>query len=358
MSKRFQLLFAGGLLMAGCSGTIVRPSATDLQEGINLLDVRDPGFGMSAAFKEQGRVVYVESRVGSLKPEIYRNDSPDAPANEMDVRFVDSTNDTFFAVRGGDSFIDPTWTQEIQAAKQHKVDPAARALDFKLAQKAAAALQVALPASFKDHIYHAALYAKVPTPAEDPVLKRAELQLAKAPPTAPTNDQAYSTYYSGGPVTYWVGKYSGTTGCFFWTCARHSATDIWSCDWNGSGCNWNRRIVANNHGRGPWDSGMGYDCQSQGGWQYNNIDGSTASGATGWWDGAGACQSGYSWSSNNNAHLCNDDAAYELFSAKYGPQNNVSFWENSSGGWGSDYKGFGNFSCSYPSGDWNTPNCP
>jgi len=94
--------------------------------------------------------------------------------------------------------------------------------------------------------------------------------------------------------------------------------------------------------------------------------GSTAGGATGSWDGQGGCQSGYSWSSDNNAHLCNDDAAYELWQAKNGSMNtqyggNYNFWWGTSqgaSGWGSAFTSVGDFSCDYPSGDWNTPNCP
>ncbi len=360
MTKR--VLMTAALVAAGCS-TAPRPTAGSLGEGLTVLEAKDPMFGVNAAYKEQGRVIYVETRVGALKPEIYRNDSPGAPAYEMDMRFVDQNNHTFFAMRGGDNFVDPTWTKEIGATRHETVDFAGRELDFKLAQKAAAALGTALPAEFKDHAFHAVAYAKEQPPSENPRMQAASAEIAKTPPpaTGPSGEQAYGSYNSGGWSVFWTGKYSGTTGCVFWTCARHSATDMWSCDWDGNSCSWVRRIVANNHGRGPWDSGMGFDCSSQGGWQYNGIDGSTAGGADGQWDGQGGCQTGYSWSSNNYAHLCNDDAAYELWEAKFGPQDNINFWVGSgqgASGWGSGYKDFGNFSCDYPSGDWNTPNCP
>jgi hypothetical protein len=358
MTTRFWLTAA--LVAAGCSGNTPRPTSAALADGLTVLEAKDPMFGVNAAFKEQSRVVYVETRVGSLKPEIYRNDSPGAPAYEMDMRFVDQNNHTFFAMRGGDSFVDPTWTREMGTTAHTQVtDLAGRELDFALAQKAAAALGTALPAAFKDHAFHAIAYSKQPLPSQDAHLIAASAQVAKAPPpAAATSEQAYGSFNSGGWSQFWTGKYSGDTGCVFWTCAKHSATDMWSCDWNGSGCSWVRRIVANNHGRSPWDGGMGYDCASQGGWQYNGIDGSTAGGADGNWDGQGGCQTGYSWSSNNYAHLCNDDAAYELWEAKSGPQDAINFYSTSPGGWGSGYRGFGNFSCSYPSGDWNTPNCP
>ncbi|HEY8038423.1 MAG TPA: hypothetical protein VIF15_01465, partial [Polyangiaceae bacterium] len=125
-------------------------------------------------------------------------------------------------------------------------------------------------------------------------------------------------------------------------------------------------VSANNHGRSAGQ--LGYDCYSNGGWYAagTTISGSTAGGADGSWDGQGGCQTAYSWSSNNNAHLCNDDAAYELWQAKSGSVNtpyggNTSFWWGTSqgaSGWGSATRGVGQFSCDYPYGDWNTPNCP
>lgn len=358
--KASRIVVGTVLVLAACTlpacSNSPRPAVSELKEGLNLLNVKDASWGVNAAFVKLGRVVYFETRVGALKPEIYRLDAPNEPANEMDYRFVDQNNHTFVAVRGGDSWIDPSWSSEIAASQRETVDAALRAQDFSLAKEAAAAFSAATPLGFVDHSFHMKNFALQAVPSADQRLASAALTIAKTPP--PAADTGYGSYNSGGWSVFWVGKYSGTTGCNFWTCARHSATDMWSCDWDGSTCNWVRRIVANNHGRGPWDSGMGYDCASQGGWQYNGIDGSTAGGATGSWDGQGGCQTGYSWSSNNYAHLCNDDAAYELWEAKYGPQDNINFWENSSGGWGSGYKDFGNFSCDYPSGDWNTPNCP
>lgn len=357
-------LGGGAAMLVGCSGSTpdYHPPASQLKDGVNLLDVKDPTWGTNAAYVQAGRVVYVETRVGPMKPEIYRQSAPGEPVNEMDMRVVDHNGYTFLIVRGGDRLIDPTWDAEIAKtnALNKLVPKAERDLDWKLAQTAAKAIAAALPATFADHAFHLQHFGAQPTPAEDPFMLARQAEIAKTPPPA---IQGYAGYNSGGWSVFWTGKYSGDTGCVFWTCAKHSATDMWSCDWNGSSCSWVERIVANNHGRGPWDSGMGYDCASQGGWQYNGIDGSTAGGATGGWDGQGGCQTGYSWSSNNYAHLCNDDAAYELWEAKVGPQSNTGFWVNGSSnppasGWGSGYKDFGDFSCSYPSGDWNTPNCP
>ncbi|HEX9102693.1 MAG TPA: hypothetical protein VF997_10840 [Polyangia bacterium] len=316
---------------------------------------------MSAAFVKNGRALFLDSRVGALKPEVYRLDAPNDPPNEMDYRFVDQEGRTFFANRGGDNWIDPTWDAEIRASQHAIVDLAQREIDFKVAREAAAAFTNVAPAAFVNHTFHMANFALQAAPSEDPRMIAAAAEIAKTPPptTLPNGESAYGSYNSGGWSTFFTAKYSGSTGCFAWVCAAsHSATLIWSCDWNGSGCSWKTVISANNHGRDY--SQLGFDCSTQGGWQYNGIDGSTAGSSTGWWDGQGGCQTAYSWSSSSNAHLCNDDAAYELWEAKYGPQDNVGF-SVYDGSWcrgsacGSSPS---TFSCNYPNGDWNTPNCP
>ena len=280
----------------------------------------------------------------------------------MDYRFVDQNGYTFFANRGGDSWVDPTWDHEIYVSQHAKIDLAQRQTDFQLAREAAEAFTNVAPPSFENHVFHMASFAAQPAPIDNAQMMAVAAEMAKTPPTAALNgDTDYASYNTGGYSQYATQKYSGSTGCFAWICAAsHSATLIWTCDWNGSGCSYRSIISANNHGRAY--NQLSYDCISQSsGWYYNApIDGSTAGGATGSYDGQGGCQTSYSWSSSNNAHLCNDDAAYELWEAKYGPQNNVSFavydssWCRGSACGSSPSV----FSCNYPNGDWNTPNCP
>ena len=61
MGKMNWRLVGSGLLLGGlvgCSNAPSRPPITDLKEGVNLLDVRDPSFGMSAAYVKDQRVVF------------------------------------------------------------------------------------------------------------------------------------------------------------------------------------------------------------------------------------------------------------------------------------------------------------
>src|SRR5208283_2184887 len=90
-----------------------RPSASQLKEGLTVLDSRDPTFGVSAAYVKSGRVVYIESRVGNLKPEVYRSEGRNEPDYEMDLRIVDHNNFTVFAQRGGDNFAESSWNADL-----------------------------------------------------------------------------------------------------------------------------------------------------------------------------------------------------------------------------------------------------
>ena len=147
MNRNWQTLLgmAAGVLVAGCTlGSLVgcssnastassRPTAAQLKEGLNILEMRDPSLGLSAAYMQNGRVVYIETRVGSLKPEVYRNDAPDEPANEMDMRVVDQNNYTFYAVRGGDNYADPSWSADIVRSYTPTAPDTNRALDMTIA---------------------------------------------------------------------------------------------------------------------------------------------------------------------------------------------------------------------------------
>ena len=379
--RRFQMLFGlgAGLLVAGCAVTSLvgcsngptsgstRPSASELKEGLTLLDAKDAKWGLNAAYVKDGRVVYIESRVGGLKPEVYRNDSPEEPQNEMDLRFVDKDNHTFFAQRGGDSWVDPTWGPEISKALTAIPETEA---DWAVAHEAAAALPKALDASFKDHNFHLGVFTTMPSPANDPVAKARLTEGAKmAPPEALA---AYGTYSNGGYNELYYGKYSKATGCFFWVCGgSHTAIGMYANPNIGA---WVTEINSCNHGTCP--GAMGYDCYgwNGGGWFYGvSLTGASPTGTDGANDGQGGCQTAYAWNTGGNNHLCNDDAVYEMWQVDHG--NTGAGPSNSAGAAGFTYNTNGScrgslcasgspahYACSCQqnsgcSGDWNTPNC-
>ena len=145
-------------------------------------------------------------------------------------------------------------------------------------------------------------------------------------------------------------------------------------------------INACNHGTCPGGSGLSKDCASTGGpFAYGvSVNGETQTGPSGSGDNTGGCQTAYSWNSGGYDHLCNDDAAYELWETKVGQawtnhgSPNVGPGDpNSVHGDAIGFQWYGPSHCrgdacgqspSYfacdcqtfngCSGDWNTPNCP
>src|SRR5215471_1541275 len=125
-------------LVVGCEGGVIRPPASQLNEGINILEAR-PDYGVSAAFVKSGRVVSIETRLGTMKPEAFRLDFPNETQHEMDVRYLDEHGNTFSVQRGGDTFIDATWATDL--ANRTPVTKQEREADFALAAEAAGALE-------------------------------------------------------------------------------------------------------------------------------------------------------------------------------------------------------------------------
>jgi hypothetical protein len=404
MSRSWQALMGvgAGLLVAGyalsivgCSGAPTesaassRPGPAQLKEGLNILEASNPKWGFNAAYMKSGRVVYVESRMGSPKPEVYRQGAPDEPPNEMDYRFVDQAGHTFYVVRGGDLFVDPSWAAEVKGSWGLDKDAyAQRDGDFALAQEAAAELHLQLPTEFKDHAFHMDVFSKLPLPSQDPqIAERAKTIQGKLPV-----DAEYGTY--AGYATD-VTLNAKAIVCALWVCAAsHSATQTgyWytyqtqSC--HSCSCSWwscktccstvtntafAGELVSCNHG--TCANGMSYQCESVVANNSANITGSTTGSIDGANDGQGGCQTAYNWDSGGADHLCNDDSAYELWQGKNGNQGSDGQW--GTGGGPNTFQWYGSSHCmgsacgQSPSyfactcntfggcaGDWNAPWCP
>ncbi len=79
-----QLILAVPFLAAiGCtsSATDTRPPISELKPGLNMIDIEDPSWGVDAAYVKDGHVVYLEERLGAMKPQVYRDAAPD----EIDI---------------------------------------------------------------------------------------------------------------------------------------------------------------------------------------------------------------------------------------------------------------------------------
>lgn len=351
---------SGGALMAcsqgGTPSTQTRPAAADLKDGITVL--HSGPSGMDAAFKANGRVVYFQTRVGTLKPEVYRNEFPDEPMYEMDARFVDQEGRTFKLQIGGDRLIDPTWADDI--AKGRLLGPAPKALreaDFLLSRDAGNALKaMGLAPEHGDHVYHVANLAQhVPMEIEKLKLRAEELRSVKVAPEIPAGETGYnaSCYWN-----WWEGDLYSKS--IFLGIAKHSAT----IGFNYSNCTstWDETVVSCNHGTCANSSNMSYQCYSNpsAGWIGGNVDVARLSieisGSTG--TVSGACGSGYNWNTSPG-HDCNDDSAYFLNQIKSGTPGNSNYggaynfsWTDRNGNW---------FACNPSSGspnDWSQPACP
>jgi hypothetical protein len=347
----------------GCtsSSTTSRPTAGDLDEGLNLIDVSDPSWGMTAAFVKDGRVIYIEERIGALKPSVYRETTVGEPDNEIDMRFVDQNGITFYVQRGGDDYVEPTWHDDINAAFANPVAPEERIADFQLAREAAAALSKNLPRDFAALSYHPTAFAARPTPEEDPNLMG---HIAEIEAKRPVEDPYYD--WNGGSTSWYLqGDLYDKKVCYVWVCvARHSGIAMFA--YNGT---WSLVVNGCNHGSCPGASSMTYRCSSNSGvWRsYITLTGEHNTGNS---VGAG-CRSAYSWDSGGNNHLCNDDSAYELWQIKNGKIGSNSSYNTSGGNYSFVYTGSGtggdgswvNYACTCSNNnscnnDWSRPLCP
>ena len=357
-----RLIIALTVGVIGCtSNTPTRPPIEELDEGLNLIDVSDPSWGMTAAYVKDGHVVYLEERIGALKPSVYRETSPEEPINEIDMRFVDQHGQTFFVQRGGDDYVDPAWHDDINATLNHPAAIDQRIADFALAREAAVAIAKSLPSDFAALAYHPTVFAARPVPEQDPnLIGRIDEIESKRP-----SDQPYWDW-NGGAASWWLqGDLYDKKVCYFWTCvARHSGVAMWA--YNGT---WGLAVNACNHGNCPGSSNMTYRCSSNSGVWRSNVT-LTGEHNTGGSVGAG-CRSGYNWNSGGYDHLCNDDSAYELWQIKNGSRGIAGNYNTNGDMYSFVYTGAGtggdgswvNYACTCAynnscNNDWSRPICP
>jgi hypothetical protein len=412
--RRTWIGWGAGLLVAGLATTYLvgcsnaspssssRPSSSSLSQGVNLLDSSDPAWGFNVAYLKGTRVVYVESRMGQPKPEVYQRSNPEQPANEMDLRFVDTNNHTFYAQRGGDSWIDPSWASDIKrSADPTTLQPSSDELEQNWAVAHEAGIEIAkvLPATFKDHAYHLGTFGGFLSPANNPT---AVVKLGIARPS--TTEVPYSTFSASSATSLDYNKYAMSLD----VAGSHSAVATWIAPGEAS---WSVIINACNHGQCAYDSGVTcssgspvlsqsgpggnggtYTCPAgtSAGGSYNNwhdscwgsahyysggasVNGATDGNQTGANDGYGGCQTAYNWDSGSGSHLCNDDATYEMWQVNNGNQNSPTTFKYSTGAccegdccgsWCSMPSCPGSKGVTYAcncagacSGDWATPNC-
>ncbi|MBV8758382.1 MAG: hypothetical protein JO257_13940 [Deltaproteobacteria bacterium] len=319
------------------------PKVSELQQGINILDA-DAARGMVAAYREGDDVVYVETRIGALKPAIYRED-PNEPANEVDMMIVDKNGIPFYMQRGGDQYVDSTWANKIELGKHAKL-PANwdRNHDFALAQKLGLAIDKVAEPSMAMSTYHIHNVGMQLTPDKDPGLVAAMAKIKSTPLPTTGVDQAY---WSGGGWWYPLGRLYSK--CVALCAGHHSSVANWE---QANGTNYFQTVeIYCNHGTCAQASGISWECDHYSQWNNNPYQTGELGSSTS--ANNGGCYTSYNWWGGNNTHLCNDDSAYELFEIKEGKwqtshgDNYYFYWNN----------GNGEFSCSQGHGRWASPGC-
>lgn len=358
----------GSATIVGCGSTssTSRPAPAALPEGLTVLDVR-PGWGTTSAFKENGHVVYLETRVGPLKPQVYRENFPNDPPYEMDTRVVDEVGRTFTLVIGGDSIIDPTWSPDIRAgAALTSPTKTESEMYFTIAKHAGQAFAAARP-ELAEHVFHLS-NATARLPAQDAELAGRANQQLKA-----TIEAGIITKFDSIGYQYLEGDLYGE--CIYLCVGHHSAVWGWqgNYDFTTSSWSWVANVVACNHGPCANSGSLSYQKSSYSGGTSNWVpsalslaalwsDEPTGSNST-YTQGHG-CQSGYNWDTPPG-HECNDDSSYELWQIHDSPTNRG--YGNTSLGNGSSFcaKSGSNgnacncsSSCNSCSGDWSYPPAP
>lgn len=271
-----------------------RPPVASLKNGLTILQAA-ADWGMNAAFRSADHVVYVETRLGPETPEAFRLDDPRAPLHEIDVRYVDEFGNPFSMQRGGDTFLEPSWTTDLQS--RTPVSAEHRKLDFQLAKEMGQSMIAAMPGNMVEHVQPAALLVAT-TPSENTRLAARAVELQKQHADAP-----YTNHWWQSDM-YW--KSVAIIGAHTAAYAFDYNYDTSSWDWSMNTCN---------HGT----CAMSYYCYSgsvQGQPFWNVFTGDTTQ--NNYSGNNGACCTQYAWSPGYNQHNSNDDGYYEMYQSKYG----------------------------------------
>lgn len=301
MKPTTTLMLAAGCAMLsalGCGGSKAsRPAPESLSEGLTVFEAAED-VGVTGAFKHGTSVVYFETKRGAVRPEFHRNVSPELGEYEIDARFVDEKGNIVALQRGGDTFADPTWEEDLNKQEaQKKVVVTPQALEL-AAEAAEAITKYDFPSKV---VYHTVslgdlgISAKVP---RDLDVKTGEL---------PKDSVGYGNVWVG-TASYQI-RYK-SIACFAWVCAgHHSAVRVWA----SSGA------VVDSCQHGTCAGGMSkVTCSGSGSGGTFHQDTTTS---ISWWNGA--CLTSYDWNSGGGQHNCHDDSMNAAYGIKYGPQHST-----------------------------------
>ncbi|PKN26664.1 MAG: hypothetical protein CVU65_04970 [Deltaproteobacteria bacterium HGW-Deltaproteobacteria-22] len=282
------------------------------RQGVTLLDVQ-PGFSFTARFVKGDDVIFVQAVRGQRTPEMYQQD-PESPRFEIDARVTDRDGRILYLRRGGDSFVDPTWTDDV--IWQESLPPATganRAL-FEMIAEATDAIEAELltqgvVVTLLDELSAVRGFARNAPVAyadslrlvDERILKEGFLGIPEAGGGGSlAGEEADALSLSAG--WYYAAVHDKSTALI----ARHSGVRLHQL--NGSGTFAYYDFC--NHGTCPAE--MSQKCSlikiNRPAWYLP------------------ACSTGYAAFSDGGGHNCHDDSRVQMASFIFGASNNGSQW--------------------------------
>ncbi|MEO7095047.1 MAG: hypothetical protein ABI175_17440 [Polyangiales bacterium] len=319
------------LLVAACEPST--PEPTELAQGVTVLEAT--ASRVSAAYRSGDLVIYLQSVQGKATP--YQGD-PKSPQFEIDARLVADNGRIFYIRRGGDSFIDPTWTADLDAQSALPPSRESNRVLFDMADEAGAALSDLSITEARTQIDTLIATARLaPGTFEMMVEQRAAAGLPEMKEIAygSSNGPEASDVQLGANY-YYMALHAADLDNSPW--GYHSATRLYR--WDGY---WAGAVDFCNHGRCPLEMPqVGIVQTANSGLKPAfRID---------------ACNTGYGLYSDNGGHNCHDDSRLEMAGYAYGnghqkdPGN--AYWCNGNDdstdisvniwGWETDQSGYPN----------------
>lgn len=299
--------FAVSLCLLGCQESRTEP--TELAQGATILESTETA--LAAAFRKDDVVIYMEALRGGPTAPQFQGD-PLSPQFEIDVRFLADNGRIFYSRRGGDSFIDPTWADTLEAQAELSPSRESNGVLFAMADEAASALSdTTLRGPELDALvaigrqapgtYDLMVDARI-----DRGLAMTDVEYGKSTgPEAADLDLPAGYYYLALHADDLEGSPAG----------YHSATRLYR--WDGY---W---AVANdfcNHGRCPYENGMPQRGIVQAGNGYKPAF------------RVHSCNTGYALYSDDGGHNCHDDSRLQMASVMFGNGHQkdpgYSYWCN------------------------------
>ena len=290
---------------AGSKTASSRPSIDSLPQGLTIFSSDETA--VNGAFKDGQTGVYFETRRGQPRLDFYKQVSPELGDYEMDARYMDGQGHVILVQRGGDDWIDPSWTNEIDAQQGSKTPINIDASSLLLTQQAATA--VASKVQYTSHVY-----ALTGLSSAAPAKAASLVSLHSGIAVQATNAQCTFDLSGGTDETCnWTGVGQATEKVHYqciisiaWMCAgEHSSVEV---DGNGF------TLYSCNHGTCAYGMG-GVSCQGSGAGGYFESEGTTCLTCV-----TGGCLTPYDWNSGGGTHNCHDDSTLQGWGVKYGFQ--------------------------------------